>query len=182
LVVDYLQKDARVEGYKAITHDMVTSAVRPHFLEHGIVVELHQQTASLTDTGKTTRGGTPITVYQADYHIHFVNMDEPTDRAIVSIGATAEDHGDKGPAKCASYATKTAILKILSIETGESDESRQSQKPVYINEDQVIEIEDLIKEKGPDMDRFWGYAGAKSVDKILAVNYNRVLSALKEKK
>ena len=59
------------------------------------------------------------------YNIHFVNIDDPADRLTVSINAHAADNGDKAPGKCASYATKTAILKALSLETGENDESRE---------------------------------------------------------
>ena len=179
--INYLQKDKKVEGYKAITHDKVTSEVNPHFITHGIIVEPHQTTASLESANKATSKGTPITVYKAEYDIHFVNADEPTDRAIVSIGATAEDHGDKGPGKCASYATKTAMLKILSIETGESDESRQKQKPQYISTDQITEISDLVKAKGADIKNILNYANsAESLEQVEQKFYPTIIAKLKK--
>jgi len=53
-----------------------------------------------------------------------VNVDEPTDVVVVPVAAHAEDMGDKAPGKALSYATKYSILKILLLESGESDESR----------------------------------------------------------
>jgi hypothetical protein len=179
--VKYIQKDAKVQSYRAITHDMVTSEVRPHLIEHGIIVELNQLTAELRDTGKATSNGTPFTVYLGTYKIDFVNADDPKDRASVTIGAIAEDQGDKGPGKAVSYATKYALLKILSIETGESDESRQDQKPEYISDDQVIEIKDLIKEKIVDEKKFLEFAKASSIEKIWQSNYSNLITQLKNK-
>jgi hypothetical protein len=43
---------------------------------------------------------------------------------MVIVSAHANDQGDKAPGKALSYAVKSAILKVLMIETGESDESR----------------------------------------------------------
>lgn len=180
--VSYIQKDAKVEGYKAITHDMVTSEIRPHLISNGVMIVPRQKTAEVRDTGKTTKGGTPYTLYKAEYLVDFVNIDEPEDRVTVEVGALAEDHGDKGPGKAISYATKYAILKLLSIETGESDESRQDQKPVLINEDQTIEIQDMIKEVGADEKKFLKYIGAKSIDKIPAKAYQSAKAALEAKK
>ena len=180
--VSYIQKDANVEGYKAITHDMVTSEVRPHLIKNGVMVVPHQTAGELRETGKTTSKGTPFTAYVAEYTIDFVNIDEPDDRVSVQVGAIAEDHGDKGPGKAISYATKYAILKLLSIETGESDESRQEQKPALISDDQVIEINDLVNETGADLKRFLKYLKVTSVEKIPTTAYQTAIAALEAKK
>ena len=180
--VSYIQKDATVEGYKAITHDMVTSEIRPHLIKHGVMIVPKQQNHTLTETGKTTSRGTPFTAYIADYAIEFVNIDEPTDKVVVMVGAMAEDHGDKGPGKAISYATKYAILKLLSIETGESDESRQEQKPALISDDQVIEINDLVNETGADLKRFLKYLKVTSVEKIPTTAYQTAIAALEAKR
>jgi hypothetical protein len=63
-------------------------------------------------------------LYSGDYIVHFVNIDDPKDTASVSINAHAADNGDKAPGKAASYATKYAMLKMFSLETGENDEQR----------------------------------------------------------
>jgi len=145
--VSYIQKDAKVEGYKAITHDVVTAEIRPHLISNGIMVVPRQVFFELRNANKTTKSGTPITVFLGQYEIDFVNIDDPKDRVMVSICATAEDHGDKGPGKCVSYATKTAFLKLFNIETGESDESRQEQKPTPISEEQIVNLREICESK-----------------------------------
>lgn len=135
--VSYLQKDADVQGYKAITHDAVTSAVREPFIEHGILTEPQQTSSQVFDVGET-KNGTVIIRYQGWYDVHFVNIDNPEEKVTVSVEAHAMDHGDKAPGKAMSYAVKYAMLKVLNIETGESDESRyelaEKKKPKLVPE------------------------------------------------
>ena len=68
-------------------------------------------------------------LYSGDYAVHFVNIDQPEDRVTICINAHAADNGDKAPGKCASYATKSAMLKMFSLETGENEESRIAPPP-----------------------------------------------------
>ncbi|GAG33209.1 unnamed protein product, partial [marine sediment metagenome] len=109
--VQYLQKDATVTGYKAITHDYVTAAIRQHLITNGVLTIPRQTAWELRDTGKVTSKGTPFTIFIGTYDIDFVNEDDPTDMATVTITATAEDTSDKNPGKCLSYAVKYAFLK-----------------------------------------------------------------------
>jgi len=147
--VDYIQKEKKVEQYKAVTHDQVTSIVRPQLIKYGIVTILRQAPGeAMEDTGKSTSGGAPITRYRAFYELDWVNMDDPTDRVTTSIGAIGEDYGDKGPGKSASYAVKAMMLKTLNIETGESDESRQEQIPTPISDDHYTLLYEKCKELG----------------------------------
>lgn len=138
--VAYIKKDATVTGggsYKAVTHDMVTAVVRPHFVEHGIVVVPRLIEGAVVDTGRKTSSGNPIIRYEGRYEVSFVNVDEPTDICMIPVSAHAEDQGDKAPGKALSYATKYAILKALLLESGESDESRVSEKPEPLTEDEI---------------------------------------------
>ena len=125
--VSYIQKDARVSGggnYAAITHDAVTAAVRDHLVTHGIIVSPTLVASTVTETGTTTQSGVPIIRYEATYDISFINCMEPDDRLVMRLGAHALDQGDKAPGKAISYATKYAMLKVFSIETGEGEEER----------------------------------------------------------
>lgn len=123
--VEYVQKDAAVStgggSYKAVSHDMVIAVLRPAMVREGIVVRL-QQTASamLQMRGPDSKQH----LYSGDYTVDFVNIDNPADFATVTITAHANDGGDKSPGKAASYAVKVAMLKMFSLETGESDEAR----------------------------------------------------------
>lgn len=126
--VAYVRKDAEVQGYKAVTHDMVTAVLRPSLVRHGIVVRPEQLTSTMIQQ-KVAKGeqGHNMHLYSGDYAIHFVNIDKPGDFLTVTINAHANDNGDKSPGKCLSYATKSALIKIFSLETGENDEARFSE-------------------------------------------------------
>lgn len=125
--VSYIQKDARVQGggnYAAITHDAVTAAVRDHLVSNGIMVVPTLESSKLSETGTTTSSGVPIVRYEAIYDISFINCEQPDDKLLLRIESHALDQGDKAPGKAISYATKYAMLKLFSIETGESEEER----------------------------------------------------------
>ena len=63
----------------------------------------------------------------------------------MTVEAHASDNGDKAPGKALSYATKSAILKTLSLETGENDESRvPDQEFDVINNEQCMQLYGLI--------------------------------------
>lgn len=127
--VGYIKKDQKVQGYNAVTHDAVTSAVREYLIKYGVVIVPRLDSSQYIDTGTTTGNGTPWMRYEAKYLIDFVNIDEPADLITVPIESHALDTGDKAPGKAASYATKYAMLKLFSIETGENEEGRQEMKP-----------------------------------------------------
>jgi hypothetical protein len=129
--VGYAQKDKRVEGqgYMAVTHDAITAAVREHFVTHGVIVVPSLVASQVVDTTTKTGKGIPIIRYEATYDVTFQNIDETADKVVVRIESHALDQGDKAPGKAISYAVKYAMLKLLSIETGEEDEGRIEQKP-----------------------------------------------------
>jgi hypothetical protein len=125
--VAYVQKDTSVtEGgnYKAVTHDMVTAVVRPHFVKFGIVIQPRVVHAEFIDTGRKSSRGNPAMRYEGRFEVDFVNIDNPVDRITITVDAHADDYGDKAPGKALSYAVKGAVLKLLMLETGENDESR----------------------------------------------------------
>ncbi|OEU68433.1 MAG: hypothetical protein BBJ57_02390 [Desulfobacterales bacterium PC51MH44] len=180
--VEYLKKDATVTGYKAITHDFVTSAIRQHLITHGVLTIPRQIEGELRDTGKTTKGGVPFTAYIGMYEFDFVNEDDPGDMVTVRVGAISEDTADKGPGGAISYAMKYAFLKVFNIETGESEESRHDQKPEYISTDQALEINDMITETDTNMVSFLKVAKAKDVANILQSAYPMLKKQLEKKK
>jgi hypothetical protein len=143
LKVAYVKKDKAVENYMAVTHDMVTALVRPHFLEAGIVVFPRALTATMVDTGRKSKAGNPAMRYEGRFQVDFVNVDEPTDRITVELDAQADDYGDKAPGKALSYATKYAILKLLMLETGENDEGRLTKEEVELGEAEEIKLQEL---------------------------------------
>ena len=113
--VTYIQKEKK-QGmrYSIVSHDSVTSKVRPALLEAGIVyypIEVqHQQNGNRTECAMTVR---------------FVNIDHPEDFFDVETFGYGLDDQDKGPGKAMSYAVKYALLKTLGLETGDDPDEDQ---------------------------------------------------------
>ncbi len=127
--VSYVQKSANVNNrYKGVTHDAVTVSARDFMIEQGIIIAPAITISQVKDTGTTTKSGVPIIRYEALYDIRFINSEDPSDALSLAVEAHANDEGDKAPGKALSYAVKSALLKILMLETGEDDESRVEAK------------------------------------------------------
>jgi len=122
--VSYIKKAKAVETYKAVTHDQVTALTRQHFIDNGVAVVPCELSSVVVDSGGRSAKGTIAIRFEAKWRVDFINIEEPADRASIEITSHALDYGDKAPGKAASYAMKTAILKMLNLETGEDDESR----------------------------------------------------------
>lgn len=144
--IGYIKKDATVTGYKAVTHDNVTAMVRDVVIAQGVLIVPVQTGGACVDVG-TTKNGTTIIRYEAQYEIWFVNADEPEQRIRVVVHAHANDSGDKAPGKACSYAVKYAMLKLFSIETGENEESRldESRKEAALVEHLKSELNEYIE-------------------------------------
>ena len=152
--VDYVQKDATIilkngRSYKAITHDNVVAHVRASMVEHGIIVKVVQCGGRIIierDVDKKIFSH----MYEADYKVLFVNIDNPGDVHEVVFQTHAEDPGDKAPGKAASMAVKYAILKTFLLETGENEESRTYEEPKFTQEqknhfDELLELREPVK-------------------------------------
>lgn len=135
--VAYVQKDKAVSGmgagYKAVTHDQLVATIRQHVVAAGIAVTVSQTRGMFHEKGKKwdrdTKQEVPdsMRLYEGEYDVSLVNIEDPTDRVTVHVEAHALDNGDKAPGKAMTYATKTAMLKLFWLETGENDESRAGQ-------------------------------------------------------
>jgi hypothetical protein len=138
--VEYVQKDASINNrYTALSHDKLTGKLRGHFVDNGIIVCPSLTQSRVSDTGTKTKLGTPIIRYEATYNVRFLNIDKPDDKLEMSIEAHANDEGDKAPGKAISYATKYAMLKVLSIESGDKEEERiEAHVQAYSDEHKLI--------------------------------------------
>lgn len=146
--VQYIRKDAVVQGYAAVTHDMVTAKLRDSLIKHGIII-IPSAVSREALIGETANKK-PKIMFRAVYDVAFINVDFPEDRFVMQTDAHADDSGDKAPGKALSYATKYAMLKVFSLETGESDESRvederrgytEAQKQAF---DNIFEMKDAL--------------------------------------
>ena len=149
--VEYVKKDSSVSGmgggYKAVSHDQVVSVARKALVDNGVMIFPNQIKGEFLQMRDVNATPQPIKMglYSGTYEINFVNIDDGNDRITAAIEAHANDNGDKAPGKALSYATKSAILKVLSLETGENDESREEQRDVnLINGEQCDQLYKLL--------------------------------------
>lgn len=143
--VAYVQKDKSVQDqYKAVSHDAVTASLRESLIKHGVMIAPTLVKSNVVDSGSVTSKKVPIIRYEATYDIVFVNCEEPEQKVVVSMEAHALDHGDKAPGKAISYATKYAMLKLFSIETGEDEEDRPEIKAAKLRITPTSGVEDVV--------------------------------------
>ena len=114
----YVKKGSAGQG-TGVQHDEVLALLTPHLVTNGIVIQVSK---SADSRNRETKKG--VYIFECDYLVSYVNIDDPQDRLTVLVEAHAMDAGDKGPGKAMTYAAKTSHVKVFSIETGENDESR----------------------------------------------------------
>lgn len=184
--VAYVKKDAAVQGYKAVTHDMVTAATRSAMVKHGVVATQTLIDSSLEVAGNTAKGS-PIYLYKAKYLIKFVNIDDPKESVDVTIESHALDHGDKGSGKAMSYAMKYAKLKVFDLETGENEESRieeferRKQQVELINNEQVEAIKRLAEKTETDINNLLEFYKVESLEDLNQIQRADIQAKLTKK-
>lgn len=183
--VSYARKDKEVsgQGYKAVTHDAVTAILRNSLIEFGVVIVPRLISSSVEVVG-ATKSGAQIIRYAGRYEVDFINCDNPEDRVTVPGEAHANDSGDKAPGKATSYATKYAMLKLFSIETGENEESRVEPYEAIkrVSEEQSANIHALIDEVKADKPKFLKWMQAESIEDIRERDYEEAIKALEGKR
>ena len=184
--VQYVQKDSSVSGmgggYKAVSHDQVISVARQSLVDNGVIIFPNQIKGEFLQMRDVNATPTPIKMglYSGTYEINFVNIDDGSDKITATIEAHANDNGDKAPGKALSYATKSAILKVLNLETGESDESREEQRDFnLISAEQVDQLFPLLcdsngqyTEKGSKVCRAFKF---NNLNEIKSKKFNEIL-------
>jgi len=102
-----------------------------------------------------------------------------------SLIAAPDVSGSKNPIQAIgstiSYLERYTLLALTGLATSDMDDDGKSIKE-YINDDQVIEIQDLISETKADKAKFLKYFKAESIDMLLASQYDIALSMLRNKK
>lgn len=175
--VGYIKKDKQIQTYMAVSHDAVVALTRDKLIENGVLVYPIQFGGEYEPKSE----GDKMRLYKGEYDIVFVNCDEPADRIMVRIHGHAADTSDKAPGKAVTYATKSAILKVLMLETGENDESRVESTRT-ITEDQAATLDALIADVGADKVKFMKWAKVQSLDEISAKAYATCVGMLEQKR
>lgn len=137
--IAYVKRGSAGQG-TGVLYDVLVSEIRKHIVENGIVVVAEK--ASESKCRDTKKG---VYIYECDFNIHYINVDNPADRLTTLIESHAMDSGDKATGKAITYATKISMLKVFGVETGENDESRAEQQDVtLITEEKALELEEKM--------------------------------------
>jgi len=173
----YIKKGSAGQG-TGVLYDETIEALRKHLTTAGIVIV--PEKAGESRSRQNAKGNY---VYECDFNIHYVNMDDPSDRFTSFIEAHAMDSGDKAPGKAITYATKISMLKVFQIETGLNDESREEEreKIARINRDQLKAIKKEVERTGVDPATVFNHYGARSLADLTVASYNDAMRQLEEK-
>jgi hypothetical protein len=174
----YLKKGSAGQGTGA-QYDELIAILAPKLTEHGIVITVDKYGES---RNRDTKKGSYI--YESDFKVSYINIDQPEDRIETIVEAHAQDGGDKAPGKANTYAAKTSMLKVFGIETGDNEESRsetiENEKPV--SAEQAETLKQLLKETDSDVKAFCSNFGCSSVDSMLAISFVRATAMINAKK
>jgi hypothetical protein len=179
--VQFVHKDTTVgfgqNTFKAVSHDQVTSAVRQHFVDQGIIILTSQIGKGISVDGQTKSGANKIR-FEAMYEIIFLNMEDGSDKLTVTVEAHAEGSDDKCPGKALSYATKSAMLKVLMLETGDNDEEGVKNT---IDVKQTGMIAQLITDTNTEIDKFCAAYQIQKVSDLPSGMFAQALAQLQKK-
>ena len=125
---------------------------------------------------------TPVKMglYTGTYEINFIGIDGG-DKITVTVQAHAQDNGDKAPGKALTYATKSAILKVLCLESGDDEESREEikEKSKTLSQEQIKELSQYCYTQDENGNPQWSALGQKlcgaykinDLSQLLATNF-----------
>lgn len=173
----YLKKGSAGQGTGA-QYDELISVIAPLLSSNGIVI-----TAEKSGDSRSRPNAKGNYIFESDFLIHYINMDNPEDRFSTLIESHAMDAGDKAPGKAITYATKISMLKVFGIETGDNEESRAEQRDVnLITAEQIDVLLPLLCDpitghytpKGLQVIKAYKF---KNLNEIKASKYNQILKA-----
>ena len=118
--VPNLSRDAKLDKYRGVSHDQVTDAIRPLLVKYGVLTIPSLQKSEAHDTNIKYKSGRQLVQYRSSWTVEFVNIDVPEQRFSIRVEGHADEAGDKGPGKVASYAIKYAYLKMFAMAAGEA--------------------------------------------------------------
>lgn len=124
--VGYVQKTKGGNlQYKYVGEVALIKAIRPHFVEHGIVVHPHE-VKELHQDAYTTRSGAIMNRTTVVTSCRFAHAPSGT---FIDVGVTGEgaDVGDKSANKALTGAYKYALRQALMIETGDDPDQFKSE-------------------------------------------------------
>ena len=101
-----------------------------------------------------------------------------------TLEAAADQSGGKNAIQAigstVTYLERYTLLALTGLATHEDDDGAGSEAE-YINEEQMMTINEFIESTKADFAKFKKYMGVDEIDKILAPDYKKAIAALKAK-
>ena len=144
--------------------DKINSALSQHGLSAGWITKQEGKGVTVTCRISHVLGHSEETSLTADLDTSGAK------NAIQALGSTI------------SYLERYTILALTGLATHDGMDNDAVSDPVYVDDKQLSTIIDFINSKSVDMAKFLLYMGAESVEKIIATDYNKAITALKSAK
>ena len=178
--VSFVTKDGKIgfgnNTFSVVTYDRILATMRQHLIDEGIIIVPSQVDRGVYTEGLTKNGGKKFR-YDAIYDIRFIAVEDGSE--IVSRHeVSAEGSDDKQPSKAVTIATKNAILKVFSLESG--DEVNQ-EIANSINDKQFNMLKGLVDSREVDLQEFLNYFNAPTLKEISQAYYVQATEMLKKK-
>lgn len=180
----YVKRGSAGQG-TGVLYDEIISILTPHLVKHGIVFNVEK-----SGEARSRKNAKDSYIYECDFNIHYINIDDPSDRFTTLVEAHAMDSGDKAPGKAITYAAKISLLKVFQFETGINDESREEvrEKTKLVTPDQLMELGKYCITTDENGRPKWTDIGLRlskayrinALSDLLAVNFNEALSRCKK--
>jgi hypothetical protein len=180
----YIKRGSAGQG-TGVLYDEVISVLTPILMKHGIVFNTEK-----VGDARSRANAKGNYIYECDFNVHFINVDNPEDRFTTFVEAHAMDSGDKAPGKAITYATKISLLKVFQIETGTNDESREEikEKSKLITPEQASELAEYCFITDDNGNPQWSRIGLQvskayrinSLQELLASNFDAAISRCKK--
>lgn len=152
----------------------LVETIKPVYTRHGFAV-------SFNSCGSSQEGwiGMKATVTHRDGWAEEFTYEVPVD----NVGMKGEKNKTviHGVSSSRSYMRRYLLREIFNLTTSEDVDNDGNLPELLLSEDQVIHIEDLLKESGADPRQFLKFAGADCVENIEAKYYHNCVSALEKK-
>jgi len=179
--VEFVTKDGMLgfgnNKFSVVTHDKVLSVVRQHFVDEGVLILPSQVEKGVSIPGKTAKGGDIIRM-EALYDVTFLAAEDGS-MLTLRVEAHAVDNGDKAPSKCVTYAVKSAILKVLSLQSG--DDYANEMRLNTLTDKQTSIIAKLLQKSDTDAEAILDYYGVGKISELNQDNFSQVVERLQKK-
>lgn len=164
--VDFTSRTGSKVKYSYTELDELARIIDPVLTKHGFSYGWDER----LDKGFVT---TMCTLYHVGGHSRQSSFTLPADN-----DSAASPQQKIGMAD--SYAARRSLIAVLGLTTADKDPLVKEIDPTTINEDQLTELADLLKESGRTPSKFLAYLGVESLAKLPAVRFAEAKSALEQ--